>query len=71
MTVAVRFAPQALLQGEAAQKWWSEHSATPLLFEDELDRAIRILQEVPRAGAPYTHRRLTDVRRLLLRATQH
>lgn len=68
----IRFSPQALAQAEAAQGWWKRNRRlAPHLFEDELERGLKLLHVAPLAGPPYQHRRREGVRRLLLQETRY
>lgn len=72
MKVGIRFSPQALAQVQAAHAWWKQNRpSAPRLLRDELAEALQLLRTSPGAGAPYSHRRLRDVRRLVLPSTQY
>jgi plasmid stabilization system protein ParE len=68
----VRFSPQALSQAQAAHAWWRKNRPrAPRLFRDELAEALELLRTAPTAGAPYPHRRLRDVRRVILQRSRY
>jgi plasmid stabilization system protein ParE len=70
--VVVRFSPQALAQVQAAHAWWKKNRPrAPRLFRDELAEALELLRTAPTAGAPYPHRRLRDVRRVILQRSRY
>ncbi len=72
MSTSVQFAPQALLQVQAAHRWWKKNRPrAPRLLREELAEALQLLRRTPGAGAPYPHRRLRDVRRLVLQRTRY
>lgn len=67
MNVLIHFSPQALAQVKAAHAWWKKNRpSAPRMFRDELAEALQLLRTSPGAGTPYPHRRLRDVRRLVL-----
>jgi plasmid stabilization system protein ParE len=72
MKVAIHFSPQALAQVQVAHAWWKKNRpSAPRLLRDELAEALQLLRTVPGAGAPYPHRRLRDVRRIVLQSTRY
>ncbi|AUX30396.1 MULTISPECIES: type II toxin-antitoxin system RelE/ParE family toxin [Sorangium] len=72
MRVAVYFSPQALAQLQAAHTWWKNHRpSAPRLLREELAEALALLRTAPMAGAPYPHRQLRDVRRIVLQRTRY
>jgi plasmid stabilization system protein ParE len=72
MKVAIHFSPQALAHVQAAHAWWKmNRPSAPRLLRDELAEALGLLRTAPKAGAPYPHRRLRDVRRIVLQSTRY
>lgn len=70
--MTIHFSPQALAQVQAAQTWWKRNRpSAPRLLRDELAEALRLLRDAPEAGAPYAHRRLRGVRRVVLHRTRY
>lgn len=66
------FTKRARRQFETAVAWWRAHrEAAPYLLEDEVQRAVRMLEEAPYSGAPGRDPRVKGVRRLVLRETQY
>lgn len=51
-------------QIELEHTWWREHRDQRLLFEDELDSALKILALLPGIGAPYQAGPTPGLRRL-------
>lgn len=60
--IAVTFT--ARQQIELEHTWWREHRDQRLLFEDELDSALKILALLPGIGAPYQAGPTPGLRRL-------
>ncbi len=56
---------------DAARWWWENRPAAPDLFVREFVEAITKLTRTPRVGTPYTHPRVPNVRRLLMRRTKY
>lgn len=72
MSRQLTVAPRAQQQIAAIEDWWFENRrASPHLFQDELAAAFELLTVTPFAGIAYPHRRVSGVRRLLLRATRY
>jgi len=68
----VDFAPAALEQAEAVHAWWHEYRpAAPTLFRDELEAAVRRLEDSPRLGVRYEKADVAGMRRLLLPRTRY
>jgi plasmid stabilization system protein ParE len=56
----------------AISDWWREHrQQNPGLFQEELRQAITLLKAFPLAGPAHPSPVHRDVRRTLLRRTQH
>jgi plasmid stabilization system protein ParE len=52
--------------------WWRRHRlAAPDLFVEELAAALELLASAPHAGRKYDHPSVSDVRRVILRATRY
>lgn len=65
----ISFAPQAARDADEIHRWWKhERRLAPLLFRNELARALARLSITPYAGAPADE---GPVRRLLLPKSQH
>ncbi|WP_437837962.1 type II toxin-antitoxin system RelE/ParE family toxin [Sorangium sp. So ce1153] len=72
MRAAIHFSPQSLAQLQAAHTWWKNNRpSSPRLFREELAEALALLRTAPMAGAPYPHRKLRDVRRIVLQKTRY
>jgi plasmid stabilization system protein ParE len=72
MTFSVITAPEADADIRAIDAWWrANRDAAPLLFFEELADALSLLAVYPEIGRRHEHRRLSDLRRLLLRATRY
>lgn len=55
-----------------AAKWWLQNrDKAPLAFAEDLDDALRLVSELPRAGEPVHHAILRGVRRVLLARTSY
>ena len=67
MSFRIKVAPRAAIQIRAAAEWWAEHrSKAPLAFAEDLESAYALIQEFPFAGEPVRHRRIANVRRILM-----
>ena len=51
---------------EAATWWHLNRDKAPLAFAEDLGDAFRLVSELPRAGEPVRHTRMSGVRRVLL-----
>ena len=72
MAGRVLLTPEAREQARIVDAWWKEHRPhAPSLFEEEPSIALTTLAGAPTAGRPYANPRVSQVRRLLLRATRH
>ena len=72
MTVAVHLAPTAAAQIEEARNWWLDNrQAARSLFDDELERAVRLVGTLPDAGQLVQSRRHPKLRRLLTGRTRY
>ncbi|WP_437959251.1 type II toxin-antitoxin system RelE/ParE family toxin [Sorangium sp. So ce119] len=72
MSVAIHFSPQSIAQLQAAHTWWKNNRpSAPRLLREELAEALALLRTAPMAGAPYPHRKLRDVRRIVLQKTRY
>jgi hypothetical protein len=72
MKARIEVLSEALSQFEKTDTWWRENrSASPSLFSDELDDALRLLEAQPDAGQPFARPGFASLRRLLLRQTRY
>lgn len=68
----LRITPRAESQARGRRAWWVEHRpAAPNLFDEELERALRLICETPEAGVPWRTARQPELRRLLMPRTHH
>jgi plasmid stabilization system protein ParE len=68
--VRVELAPQAAKQVGAISAWWTANRpAAPLLFAEELGRAVRVLERSPRTGT--TYEAVPAYRRVILPRTRY
>ena len=68
----VEIGKRARRQAERASSWWEENRPqAPLLFEDELGRALQQLLSVPRSGVLYPTKKRPELRRILLPKTEY
>jgi len=52
--------------------WWLRNrDKAPFAFADDLDDALHLIADLPRAGEPVRHPTISDVRRLLLTRTRY
>lgn len=64
--------PEAEQQIRTIEDWWRENRpAAPALFTEELASAIELIARVPRFGRRCRHRAVSELRRVLLRATRY
>ena len=70
MTTDVVVSGDVEVQIGEIDRWWREHRpAAPELFVEELAAGFDLLASAPYAGRRYTHFRVREVRRILLRST--
>ena len=68
----VVFSKRSQRQFETAVAWWrANREKAPFLVEDEVGRAVKLLEGSAYAGAPGRDPRMKDVRRLVLRETRY
>ena len=68
----VRVLPEAEEQIRRASEWWQENRpAARGLFDEELQRAVTLLETTPLAGRLIRHRQVKALRRLLMAATRY
>jgi plasmid stabilization system protein ParE len=56
---------------DAAQWWIRNRTKAPTAFIEELSSAFALIKELPNAGEPVLHTRITGLRRLLLGRVQY
>jgi len=72
MSVRVRTTAAADEMAEQIDAWWrANRLAAPNMFLQELTETLALLAEAPNAGAPYTHRTISGVRRYYLLRTRY
>jgi len=69
--VRLTLSPRAIREAERCTRWWREHRpAAPLLFEDELRRALDQIRAAPNLGGAFTSRSGLEYRRVLMQETR-
>jgi plasmid stabilization system protein ParE len=72
MVFGVRVGPGAMADIEKISRWWRRHRMlAPLLFDQELDASLDMLEAQPYIGTPTRLRSLGDVRVIVLRRTRY
>ncbi len=56
---------------EAAQWWTRNRTKAPTAFVEELEAAFALIEELPYAGEPVSHSRISGLRRVLLGRVQY
>jgi plasmid stabilization system protein ParE len=55
---------------DAAEWWMRERPKAPEAFSDDLESAFALVRELPNAGEPVRHQKITGLRRILLGRVQ-
>lgn len=72
MTYRLRVSRRAGRQIRDASTWWPRHrDKAPIAFADDLDDALHLIRELPRAGEPDKRGRVPGVRRVLLSRSRY
>ena len=72
MSYRILLPPVAEEQIRAADQWWRENRrASPNLFVDEFEQALRWLREMPAIGSRFRRSTVPGVRRILLRRSRY
>ena len=62
-----KVAPRADRQIRVASAWWTKNRPyAPRLFAEDLESAFDLIEQFPHAGEAVTHRRIPNLRRVLL-----
>ena len=72
MTYRLRISRRAGRQIREASGWWLRNrDKAPLAFAEDLDDALHLITELPRAGEPERRGRASGVRRVLLSRSRY
>jgi plasmid stabilization system protein ParE len=67
LSYAFRVSRRAAGQIREAAEWWMRNRPkAPEAFGDELESAFALVRELPLAGEPVSHSKMTGLRRILL-----
>ena len=68
----IEIGKRASRQADRANNWWQDNRpSASLLFEQELEAALRVLLVMPNAGVAYPTTKRPNLRRLLLPRTEY
>lgn len=67
-----RVAARADREIRVASAWWSKNRPyAPGLFAEDLESAFDLIEQFPYAGEPVSHRRIRELRRVLMNHVQY
>jgi plasmid stabilization system protein ParE len=67
-----KVAARAEREIRVAAAWWAKNRTyAPALFAEDLESAFDLIEQFPYAGEPVSHRRIRDLRRVLMNHVQY